>query len=123
MDRMLNVHYSARQFYFVSKVFGTFSYHYDGSFLKGVLKQSFRGILWSWISFGIFIAVFVLNILRGNHITTPSKILASAWQLSLNISLATISFAKVYQLCRHKSIVEFLEIFDNFDQKVSRSKT
>lgn len=119
MDGVLNVHYSARQFYFISKIFGTFSYQYDGSYLKGVLKQSFFGVFWCLISSGILIAVLVTNIVTGDSITSSSKILASAWHWSLNLSLASIAFAKAYQLYRHQSIVKFLEIIEVFEQKVS----
>lgn len=120
---MESVHFSGRRFYSISKILGTFSYHYDGCFLKGVMKQSFCGILWSWISFGVFLSVILLNVLTFNSTGQDyDNILATVWQASFVICLTTLFIGKIFQLCQHTSIAEFLTVIDDFDDKVQQTK-
>lgn len=123
---MKNVHFSARPFYLISKTLGMLSYSYEGSFSNGVMKESIYGLLWSWMSLGIFILIFVLNSdlfkvsASFSNDTLPSKILATGWISSLVISLITLFVAKIYQLSQQRSIVKFLEAINEFDNEVKK---
>lgn len=115
---MKNVHYSARPFYIVSRVLGTFAYSYDGSYRKGVLKLSVPGVLWFGILVGIFVSIFTGSSFVLEDVNSSSKILVLAWNTSLTISFTTMLAAKFYQMHKQTSIVGFLRKIDEIDANV-----
>lgn len=115
---MNNVHYSARPFYLVSRALGTFSYSYDGSFQCSAMKQTFSGILSTYMSTAAVAVIFAINIFAGDSIISTSKVLSFAWDSSLILSFAMLLSLKVYQIFKQKSIWRFLQLIEQFDKKV-----
>lgn len=115
---MENVHTSLRHVYLILKAMGLFPYSYYGPFRTGVLKQSFSGVLASFLSFGVWITLFLINMFGKSRVPSPSRILGLAWTASLIISYFNILAAFTYQIFKKDSIIKYIQLLEEFDRKV-----
>ena len=116
---MDNVHTSIRPFYFVLKVFGLFPFSYEGNYKNEILKEKPLDVVMTCLAISFYIFLLFWNVVMVKELKSTSKIIGMAWSISLLLFLSLMLISAFYQIFKRKSIGKFLNLLDEFDQKVS----
>lgn len=115
---MEDVYTSFKPFFVIGKVFGTFPIFMDSSAKKITVKEKIADFITSFLSIGVFCAIFMVNFIRQGSLLSSSKILDSAWRLSLLLCLAMMIVSLFYQLFKRESIIKNITILNRIDKMV-----
>lgn len=114
-----DVYSSSLPFVLLMKLFGLFPLHiFKNQMRKRSLLQTLKSFIFVFACFFIILFVIFINIRRERIDISNSSVLPKAWEFVLSFELWFLFIAFLFQHTQIQSIDNFMELLENYDQKV-----
>lgn len=116
---MENFFTSTKPFVIFAHTLGLFPMNFEGPARKGLLRLSYRGIVFACCSLLFVIYLVVGNILKPRRsLRDDPSFLEKILESSLYIELFSYIHLILYQMVKRHNIVRFLKLIDKVDEEV-----
>lgn len=114
-----DVYSSSLPFVLLMKLFGLFPLHiFKNQMRKRSFLQTLKSFTFVFACFFIILFVIFINIRRERIDISNSTVLPKAWEFVLAFELWFLFIAFLFQQTQIQSIDNFMELLENYDQKV-----